>query len=169
MTSNLDLERRVSELEARLRAVEDVQEIQRLKARYGTLADARYDRRGPKPRPELERIARAISELFTEDAVWDGGAALGRAQGRDAIYQRFVEPTLLFSWHCFVKPEIEVRADLARGRWDILAPCTTRDGRPHWMAGYEEDDYRRVGGVWLHARMELGVVFLAPHETGWRR
>jgi hypothetical protein len=37
------------------------------------------------------------------------------------------------------------------------------------MAGFEEDDYRRVGGAWLHARMALGVVFLAPHETGWRR
>jgi SnoaL-like domain len=164
-----ELEQRLRALEERLRAVEDVQALQRLKARYGTLADARYDRRGVKPGPELERIAREISELFTEDAVWDGGAGLGVAEGRRAIYERFLEPTLLFSWHCFVKPEIALDGDRARGRWDILAPCTTRDGRPHWMAGFEEDEYRRVEGRWLHSRMKLGVVFLAPHETGWVR
>lgn len=167
--SEAALERRVAELEARLRAVEDVQHIQRLKACYGALADARYGRDGPKPRVELEPIARQLSELFTPDAVWDGGPGLGECHGREAIYERFLEPTLLFSWHYFVKPEIEVDGDRARGTWDILAPCTTRDGRGRWMVGWEEDEYRRVDGVWLHQRMKLGVVFLAPHDTGWAR
>ena len=35
------------------------------------------------------------------------------------------------------------------------------------MAGYEDDEYRRVGGVWLHHRMKLGMVFMAPHARGW--
>ena len=43
-----DLARRVDALERRLRGVEDVEAIQRLKARYGQLVDARYDKRGPK-------------------------------------------------------------------------------------------------------------------------
>jgi len=164
-----ELARRVRALEARLRAVEDVQAIHRLKARYGQLADARYGRAGVKPPEELEEIADAISALFTEDAVWDGGRALGVARGRDAIRERFREPTLLFSLHWFVKPDIAVTADRARGTWDVLAACTTRDGRPAWMAGREEDEYVRApGAVWLHARMKLDVAFLAPHETGWR-
>jgi hypothetical protein len=79
------------------------------------------------------------------------------------------QPTLLFSWHYFVKPKIVVDGDQARGRWDLLAPCTTADGRPHWMAGVEDDEYRKVEGVWLHSAMKLRVVFLAPHETGWAR
>ncbi len=66
-----------------------------------------------------------------------------------------------------MKPRIEVEGDSARGRWDILSPCTTRDGRPHWMAGVEDDEYAKVDGRWLHSRMQLRVVFLAPHDVGW--
>jgi hypothetical protein len=79
------------------------------------------------------------------------------------------EPTLLFSWHYFLKPRIEVEGSSARARWDILSPCTTKDGRPHWMAGFEDDEYRKVDGRWLHQHMKLTVVFLSPHATGWEK
>ena len=161
------LEETVRALEARLARVEAEQEIARLKARYGALVDARYGRHGPKPREELEPLARQIAELFTEDAVWDGGAGLGLCRGREAIRGRFLEPTLRFSWHYFVKPRIEVAGDRARGTWDLLAPGTTRDGVATWLAGVEDDEYARVDGVWLHSAMKLRVVFLAPHEQGW--
>ena len=129
-----DLARRVDALERRLRGVEDVEAIQRLKARYGQLVDARYDKKGPKSGPELETLAGQIAALFSADAVWDGGAGLGECRGRDAIRQRFLAPTLRFSWHFFVKPHIEVEGDRAHGSWDILAPCTANDGTPMWMA-----------------------------------
>ncbi len=167
VATSQELERRVLELEERLRAVEDVAAIQRLKAHYGRLADARYGRRGARPPDELARIAREIASLFTEDAVWDGGPALGRCEGRAEIEKRFREPTLRFSWHYFVKPHIEVAGDEGRATWDILAPCTAADGTAMWMAGFEEDEYQRVEGSWLHRRMRLGVVFMAPHATGW--
>jgi len=140
-----------------------------LKARYGTLADQRYGRKGVVPPDQLERLADALAALFTEDAVWDGGKGLGVARGRAEIRQRFLEPTLEFSWHYFVKPQIHVDGDSARATWDVLAPCTTRGGVPHWMAGFEEDEYRRVNGEWLHSRMQLGMVFMAPHTRGWSR
>ena len=101
--------------------------------------------------------------------MWDGGPALGRCEGRDAIAARMREPTLLFSWHFFLKPRIEVDGASARARWDVLSPCTTRDGRPHWMVGTEDDAYRLVDGVWLHSAMRLTPVFLAPHERGWEK
>lgn len=158
---------RVSALEARLRAVEDADAIQRLKARYGQLVDARYTRRGPKPREEVEPIAREASLLFSEDAVWDGGPALGVCRGREAIYERLRAPTLRFSWHFFLKPDLEVSGDTARGTWDILSPCTTAEGRAMWLTGVEHDEYVRVEGAWLHASMRLEVVFMAPHDVGW--
>ena len=37
-----------------------------------------------------------------------------------------------------------------------------------WV-GFEDDEYARVGGTWLHTRMRLTSVFLAPHETGWQK
>jgi hypothetical protein len=156
-------------LAARVRALEDVEAIQRLKARYAELVDARYGKAGPRPPEELAGLADSIAALFTEDAVWDGGAGLGVCRGRDGIRARMAEPTLLFSRHYFVNPQIEIEGDRARARWELLAPCTMRDGRPAWMAGAEDDEYTRIGGVWLHQSMSLSVHFFAPHERGWVR
>jgi len=164
---NDPLQARVAELEARLRVLEDREAIRELKARYAELVDARYRGGRPVPRAELEGLADRIAGLFSEDAEWDGGRTLGLCRGRDAIRERFLEPTLHFSWHYFVKPRIEVEGDRARATWDVLAPCTTPDDRAHWMAGVEEDEYVRQGGRWLHRRMRLRVVFMAPHDTGW--
>ena len=169
MKSQEELEKLVEGLSVRLQRVEDIAEIQRLKAEYGRLTDARYDRGGVVERSELERLAGEITNLFSADAVWDAGKGLGIATGREQIYQRFCEPTLLFSQHYFVKPEIAVDGDQARGRWDILAPCTTRDHRAVWMAGYEDDEYVRIDGRWLHSAMRLTVIFMAPHDKGWAK
>lgn len=168
--SDADLATRVAALERRVAELEAAEAIRNLKARYATLVDGRYRRSGGVvARAELETLATQIAELFTEDAVWDGGGGLGIRRGRAAIRERFLDPTLLFSRHYFVKPEIRVEGDTAEARWDLLAPCTTADGRPHWMAGIEDDRYRREDGRWLHASMKLGVVFLAPHDRGWGR
>jgi hypothetical protein len=167
MASNVDLEARVAALEARLLDAEAVLAIQDLKARYGALADARYAGGQVVEREALERIADLVVKLFTEDAVWDGGKTLGVCRGHAAIRERFLAPTLSFSWHYFVKPVIEVDGDRARATWDILAPCSDAEGRPLWMAGLEEDEYRRVDGRWLHSRMGLKVAFMAPHDRGW--
>lgn len=165
--SALTLEQKVDALEARLAGVEDVLAIQNLKARYGALADRRYGKDGVVAQPELDLIALEISALFTEDAVWDGGALLGLCTGREAIYDRLRAPTLAFSWHYFVKPDIQVEGENARASWDILAPCTTSENRAMWMSGREDDEYRKEGGIWRHSSMKLVVTFMAPHDRGW--
>jgi hypothetical protein len=158
----------IEALAARVRALEDADAIRALKARYAELVDARYARGAIRPPEAIAPLADAIAALFAEDAVWEGGA-LGTCSGRAAIRERMAQPTLLFSRHYFVNPQIEVTGDRATARWELLAPCTATDGRPMWMAGDEDDAYARVGGVWLHTRMKLGVHFFAPHERGWGR
>ncbi len=165
----VDLEQRVRALEQRLDAAEAVLAIQNLKSRYAQLVDQRYSRGAVVEADRLAEVAEQIAALFAEDGVWDGGKALGISRGRDEIAERMRKPTLKFSWHYFLKPEIRVEGDRAGARWDILSPCTTPDGRPHWMSGFEDDDYVRIDGVWLHQSMRLTSVFLAPHETGWQR
>ena len=155
-------------LAARVEALEAAEAIRQLKARYAELVDARYTRAAPRPANEVAALAVEIAALFTENAVWDAGA-LGVCTGRDAIRARMAEPTLHFSRHYFVNPRIDVDGDRARARWELLAPCTSRDDEPMWMAGTEDDEYERVGGVWLHARMQLAVHFFAPHARGWAR
>jgi len=158
----------IQALEARIRALEDVEAIRRLKARYGELVDSRFGDEGMLEPSRVAAIADEIAALFTVDAVWDG-AALGSSRGRDEIRERFLTSTLTFSWHFFVKPRIEVDGDWATGRWDILSPCTMPGDRPFWMAGVEDDEYARDGGVWKHASMKLRVVFMSPYERGWAR
>jgi len=168
-TTPEELEARLRGFEARLQAVEAVQAIQNLKARYASLVDSRYTRDGAVEPAELARIADEIALLFSEDAVWDGGERLGLCRGRNEIRKRFLEPTLRFTLHYFVKPHIEVAGEHARGRWDILAPVTFGDGVPGWMAGTESDEYVQVDGSWLHSRMQLTVIFMGPELRGWDR
>ncbi len=164
-----ELHAEVASLRARVESAEAVQAIQNLKARYAQLVDERYVRGKVAPEEKVAAVAEQIAALFTEDGVWDGGPALGVSKGRAEIAARMRAPTLLFSWHFFLKPQIHAAGDRAHARWDILSPCTTKDGKPHWMVGFEDDEYARVGGIWLHTRMKLTSVFLSPHETGWQK
>lgn len=155
-------------LAARVEALEAIEAIRALKARYADLVDSRYDRSGAKAPAEIAPIADAIARLFAEDAVWDGGA-LGVCEGRDAIRARMAAPTLAFSRHYFVSPQITLDGDRATAHWELLAPCTSKDAAAMWMAGTEDDAYAKIGGVWLHTRMQLRVHFFSPHERGWGR
>ena len=163
------LTKEVAALRVRVEAAEAVQAIQNLKARYAQLVDERYVRGKVAPEDKVAAVAEQIAALFTEDGVWDGGPVLGVSSGREQIAARMRAPTLLFSWHFFLKPRIHADGGHARARWDILSPCTTKDGKPSWMVGFEDDEYRRVDGAWLHSRMKLTTVFLASHETGWQK
>ena len=165
-----ELAREIAELRARVEHTEAALAIHNLKARYAQLVDGRYVR-GAVASPEIVAArAEAIAALFTEDGVWDGGPVLGVSRGRAEIAARMRAPTLEFSWHFFVKPAIRVHApDRASARWDILSPCTPRDGAPSWMVGFEDDEYACVSGDWLHRSMKLTAVFMAPHETGWTK
>ncbi len=79
-----ELEERVLQLEGRLRVLEDIEAIRRLKARYAELVDARYADGAPKQGAELERLAGEIAALFTEDAIWNGGGGPWRVPGTGA-------------------------------------------------------------------------------------
>ena len=136
MTSLEELADEVAALRARVAAAEAVLAVQDLKARYADLVDARYQGGSPVAPERLAALAEQIADLFTPDAVWDGGPALGVAEGREAIADRMRAPTLLFSRHLFLSPSIRVDGHRADARWELLSPCTTADGTPRWLCGY---------------------------------
>ncbi|MGO8873925.1 MAG: nuclear transport factor 2 family protein [Acidimicrobiales bacterium] len=154
-------------LRRRVDDAEGVLEILALKARYGELVDRRFRSGAVVDTGELERVTADAARLFTVDGTWDGGPALGSVTGREAIARRLASPTLDFSRHLFVKPRIAVDGERATGRWDLLSPCRRPDGMSYWMCGYEDDEYRRVDGEWLHRSMRLTTVFLSPVGEGW--
>jgi SnoaL-like domain len=159
----------VAGLRRRMDSAESVLQIHELKARYGDLVDRRFSAGQVVDRATLRRVSQEAAALFTVDGIWDGGPGLGRQVGRTAIADRLAEPTLTFSRHLFVKPRLTVDGDRARGRWDLLSPCLREDGSSWWMCGYEDDEYTRVEGEWLHSAMVLTTVFLSRAEPGWGR
>jgi SnoaL-like domain len=168
--SGSDLAAQVASLGRRVDDLEAVLAIHRLKARYGELVDRRYAMGALVPAAQLRSVVDEVVGLFTDDARWDGGPVLGAATGRRAIAERLANPTLVFSRHLFVKPRIEVDGDRAAGRWDLLCPCKTPDGRSWWVVGVEEDDYRReADGVWRHERMSLTTVCSSPADGAFDR
>jgi len=156
-------------LKERVSSSESVLAIQALKANYAELVDRRFSEGRVVDADTLAEIAERAAVLFTAQGVWDAGPGLGRVVGRPAIAARLRDSTLTFSRHFFVNPRIAVDGDSARARWDLLSPCRRTDGISYWMCGYEDDEYERVDGDWLHRSMKLTTVFMSPIGDGWTK
>jgi uncharacterized protein (TIGR02246 family) len=145
-----------ADLEAQVRALEDVEAIKKLKARYCAQCDDNFNAEG-------------IAALFTEDGVFDAGA-FGKPEGREAIRNHFIKaaPALPFAIHMVMNPNIEVRGDSATGVWYLIQPCTFADGNQAvWGSARYDDQYVRVGGEWKFKHVKLTNFFWTPFDQGW--
>lgn len=148
----------LEDLERRLRAIEDIEAIKRLKFRYADACDRNYD-------------ADTLASLFTEDAIWDGGL-FGRHEGREAIRTFFanVSSDIPFALHYMMNPIINVDGDEATGAWYLFQTCTFADARGNtaiFGAARYDELYRRVDGEWKFFRLELISSFWTPFDEGW--
>lgn len=149
------------ELRHRLEALEAVEEIKKLKARYCQCAD--------------ERDPEGFANLFADDGVFDGGA-FGRGSGRMEIakFLRDAQQKFLpFALHFVMNPIVEVHGSTATGRWYLLEPCTmVTDGtqaQAVWGAARYDDEYIRVNGQWKFQRVHLMPVFWTAYDQGWEK
>ena len=148
----------LEDIERRLKALEDVEEIKRLKARYCGYCDDNYD-------------ADAIASLFTEDAVWDGGIR-GRADGREEIRNFFVRASqrLPFAIHMVMNPIIEVDGDAAKGTWYLFQACTYAESdQAVWGSARYDEEYVRIDGAWMFKNLKLTSFFWTPFDQGWAK
>lgn len=145
-----DIEERLSELEAR-------EAIRELKHEYCYCNDVR----------DWERLM----ELFTDDAVWDGGELYGVHRGRREIERFFRESVprrLRFAVHMVTNPIIKVSGDRATGTWYLLEPMTLADGnKAVWFQARYDEEYVREGGRWKFKLIKLSAIFLTPYDKGW--
>lgn len=149
---------RLAQLEQRVQALEDVNAIRHLKARYAAYCDDQYN-------PD------AIAALFTEDAVWES-QGLGRFEGRHAIREFFRGASRLFPFaiHYSLNGQIDVQGDMARAQWYLFMPCTLGEGnRAMWRAGVDHEEYVRVEGEWKFTRTSSAPLFHTPFEEGWAK
>ncbi len=149
---------RLAQIERRLQALEDVNAIRNLKAKYAALCDDNYNPDG-------------LAALFAEDAVWDG-ESFGRFEGRDAIREFFRGASQIFSLaiHYSLNSQIEVSGDTAQAQWYLFMPCTlAADNRALWRASIDKESYIRLNGEWLFKHKSSAPIFHTSFETGWAK
>lgn len=153
----------LSDVLDRLRRLEDVEAIRRLKADYVAASDRGYD-------------ADALAELFVEDAVWDGGP-FGRHEGRETIRQwiRGLPKQILFAEHFVMAPHIVIAdsGDAARAQWQLFmtAELANDDGPADAvvMMGNYDEQLVKVDGEWRLKQVVMTVNRLSNLDEGWVR
>ena len=144
-----------TDIESRLRRMEDIEAIRTLKHRYCAACDDDYN-------------VNQLAVLFTEDAVWDGGA-LGCFNGRDSIRKFFAASSRVapFAIHQVSNSIIEIDGDQATGSWYLWEPIVmVRESQPTamWMAATYSDRYVRVGAEWLFEHVKVNLRMLTPYD-----
>ena len=172
-----ELEARITALEARLRVVEDIEEIQKLMAAYADHLDS------------LQRLDELMA-LFTENAKFEvafpgeagGGdialteaALIGTYEGKEGLRELFshMNPeNYSYTAHLMANPFITVDGDKAKGRWYLLCPFTalTPEGPVAvWEQGTYANEFVKVGGKWKISSMRFQWNFDTPYEDGWAK
>jgi hypothetical protein len=152
-----------SSLEDRVRVLEDVEAIRKLKARYCAACDDGHN-------PET------LGTLFAEDASWEA-TNMGRAEGRAAIQKLLGDVgrsgRIRNSAHHAINPIIDVDGDRASGHWRLIMLYTANrpDGSHAHLRiiGWYRERYVRVRGEWLFQSLACTVEEHAPYALAPER
>jgi hypothetical protein len=134
----------LEEMEKRIQAIEDAEEIKRLHQNYINLMD----------NLEYEKVL----GLFTEDAtieVRQSGVKRSRKEIADFYINVLAKSrgATRYDGHMAVEPDIEVDGDTARGTWLIYMLFS----KPtiQWVQGRNECEYRRQNGKWKISKLKF--------------
>ena len=153
------MQEQLEALEARIRKVEDRQEIMNLQAQYSFLIDT----------GQLEQLM----ELFAEDFSWEVGVkqmVIISSKPELLEYLKGADAGNEMTRHQVLTPYIEVEEDKARGTWYLFGPGTsiTEEGESaNWTHGKYENEYVKEGGEWKISLLNFKFNFRSPYEDGW--
>ena len=143
------------ELEARIRRLEDIEAIKKMKATYMYLAD--------------DGDWQGVVDLFAEEAVADFGP-FGHYEGKSELakfYQDYFSSLSLLV-PMIHNPIIEVKGDRGTGKWYLEEPCTDAStNRALWLAVKYEDEYVKIDGEWKFKTLIAKFYFRTPYDEGW--
>lgn len=144
-------------LEARIRVLEDIEDIKRLKSRYWRFIDyKRWD---------------DLSGCFTADVSLDVASRM-KVSGREALLQ-FLKQLLgkesVTTAHHGHSPDIEVTGEkTAKGYWvlrdTILDSSTNTEMKGR---GFYEDDYVKEDGRWKMKSIKISYLFTEGQKRGY--
>jgi putative polyketide hydroxylase len=126
-------------LEARIRHLEDIEELRSLTFQYGNTIDRGISGK----RPDIDKL----DAVFTADALWhyDGASVKGLAAIKEMLADATSGPGLAL--HGFVNPRLSVEGDTAKGHW-LLMVSVERNGLSQQDIYTEELDYVRDANGW---------------------
>ena len=134
----------LEDLEKRVKAIEDMEEVKKLHQKYISLMDnLQYEQ---------------VLDLFTEDATSEVRRS-GVKRGRKEMEQIYLgtlaknRGATRYDGHLAIQPEITVDGDTAKGTWLIYMLFS----RPtvHWVQGKNECEYRKENGQWKISKLKF--------------
>jgi ketosteroid isomerase-like protein len=132
------------DLERRVQALEDLEEIRKLHQRYINLMDnLQYEQ---------------VLDLFTEDAAVEI-RNFGVKRGRKEISEIYIgvlaknRGSIRYDGHLAIEPDIEVVDNTARGTWLIYMLFSKPSIQ--WVQGRNECEYRKEDGKWKLSKLKF--------------
>jgi ketosteroid isomerase-like protein len=145
------------DLEARIKNLEDIEEIKKLKSSYIYRIN--------------ERDWDGVLDCFWEDAAVDFGP-FGKFEGQTLkkFFKEDFPPVTTFTLHMTADPIIEVNGDKAKGKWYMHESGTWTEGnRAFWCTSKYEDEFVKREGRWRCIFSLITVFYLTPYEEGWAK
>lgn len=142
-------------LESRIRALEEIEAIKRLKYEYCFTLD--------------KRDWKGVARLFAKDGVADYGS-IGKRRGRTEIakfFENVISKDFTFFCHMVHNPLINVRGNKATGKWYAETPATFASDKARWITGWYEDKYIKEDGVWKFLSTKSFYFYISSYEKGW--
>lgn len=134
----------LEELERRVRALEDIEEIKKLHQHYIDLMDnLKY---------------KEVLDLFTEDAtseVRNFGVKKGKKEMAEVYLDILAKKrgTTRFDGHLAIEPDITVNGNTAKGTWLIYMLFSKPEIQ--WVQGKNECEYRKENGTWKISKLKF--------------
>jgi hypothetical protein len=145
------------DLEARVQALEEIEAIERLKARYCYLVDSGQ--------------WQEVVKLFTKDARIE--FPFGAGKGTNAIvtfYRDTLPSQRSFILHMLHNPIVEVKGEKASGKWYYQSSGTVRStNRAQWGAGIYNDKFVKENGEWKFKEIVVKTIYSTPYDEGWAK
>jgi hypothetical protein len=145
------------ELEARIRKIEDIEEIKNLQARYCYLIDTLQG----------EKVLDLFADKFTAEYV---PLATYTTKAELLEFLNGAGKGTSMMCHQAMTPLIEVDGDKATGTWYLFGPFTNRMPKgevANWVQGRYDNDYVREDGKWKFSHLRFKFNIQSPYEDGW--
>lgn len=145
----------LEELEARVRALEDIEAIKKITAAFAYNIDS-GDWQG-------------VVDLFTEDGVCVSGNDRYKARaGLTRFFKEDLPAAFGFTVHMLHNPIIELKGEEASGVWYSEVPVTHNEtNRAWWIASKYKATYQKVAGEWKFKTFASSAYYMTPFDEGW--